>query len=131
MGYNFKPDQVRALIDLYKVAPLSANAAQRRSEAYGNFTPSDQLEYGLLFINDDGVAITVDRALMTLACDCYGIDAEAINTTFYKDKDIVLGKTRWELFVEQCIHYAGTYGRAAEGKAPLTSFLCRSWTSLT
>lgn len=120
MGYNFKTDQVTALIDLYKVAPLSANTAQRRSEAYGNFTPSDQLEYGLLFINDDGVAITVDRALMTLACDCYGIDAEAINTTFYKDKDIVLGKTRWELFVEQCIHYAGTYGRAAEGKAPLT-----------
>lgn len=38
------------------------------------------------------------------------------NATFYKEWQDVTSKTRWELFIDQVIHYASTYGTNFEGK---------------
>lgn len=40
------------------------------------------------------------------------------NATFYKEWDDVLSKSRFELFVDQMVHYATTYGRMAAGEEP-------------
>lgn len=118
MNYNY--DQVAALLDLYKMAPACANHAQERAVAYNVFTPADQLEYGILFVNKHMMGVSVDRDLMNAADELYGIDPEAINATFYKNMDTVLGKSRFDLFVEQVIHYMGTYGMASIGEKPIT-----------
>lgn len=117
---NYNPNQVVALLDLYKVAPASSNHAQERAAAYNVFTPADQLEYGILFVNKHMMGVSVDRDLMNAADELYGIDPEAINATFYKNVDTVLGKSRFDLFVEQVIHYMGTYGMASIGEKPIT-----------
>lgn len=117
---NYNHDQVMAIIDLYKMAPACVNHAQERKVAYDVFTPADQLEYGLLFVNKNMMGVSVDRDLMNAAVELYGIDPEAINATFYKNVDTVLGKSRFEMFVEQIIHYMGTYGMASIGEKPIT-----------
>lgn len=38
------------------------------------------------------------------------------NATFYKEWKEVISKTRWELLIDQVIHYASTYGTNFEGK---------------
>lgn len=37
------------------------------------------------------------------------------NTTFYKSFKDVVSKNRWELFIDQCLHYASTYGTNYKG----------------
>lgn len=117
---KYTRDQVVALVDLHKIAPACVNHAQERQAAYNVFTPADQLEYGLLFVNKHMMGVSVDRDLMEIANELYGIDPEAINATFYKNVDTVLGKSRFDLFVEQVIHYMGTYGLASLGEKPIT-----------
>lgn len=117
---NYNSNQVAALLDLYKIAPASSNHAQERAVAYNVFTPADQLEYGILFVNKHMMGVSIDRDLMNAADELYGIDPEAINATFYKNVDTVLGKSRFNLFVEQVIHYMGTYGMASIGEKPIT-----------
>jgi hypothetical protein len=39
------------------------------------------------------------------------------NSTFYKSFDDVTSKNRFELYIDQCLHYASTYGTGFAGKA--------------
>lgn len=117
---NYTLDQVQALLDLYKIAPQSMNHAAERQTGYNVFTPADQIECGILFVNKHMMGVTVSNEIMKLADDLYGIDPEAINATFYKNQDTVLGKSRFDLFVDQVIHYMGTYGMASLGEKPIT-----------
>lgn len=115
---DYNHNQVSALLDLYKVAPVCENKAGKDYAAV--YSPQAQVEHGLLFIDTNGAPVAVDRKLFNAAEALYGIDPFALNATFYTGVDHVTCKTRWELFIDQVIHYASTYGQTAKGQKPLT-----------
>lgn len=117
---NYTDSQVRAMLDLYKIAPAEANKASRKATAYDFATPSNQLEYGLLFVDKNCAPIPVDNTMLRIAVDLYGVEPEALNATFYKSREAVVGRHPFQLFVEQVIHYMGTYGRESAGLKPIT-----------
>lgn len=117
---NYTDSQVRALLDLYKIAPAEANKASRKATAYDFATPSNQLEYGLLFVDKNCAPIPVDNTMLRIAVDLYGVEPEALNATFYKSREAVVGRHPFQLFVDQIIHYMGTYGHEAAGMKPIT-----------
>lgn len=110
--------EVHSLMYLHKVVPACVNDI---TEAYQNTVePAKQIERGLLFLDKDYNVIGVDRTLFGIAAEMYGIDAEKFNSAFYKSANDVIDRTRFELFIDQVIHYAGTYGQEAKGLVPLT-----------
>lgn len=120
MTYTTK--QVEALCDLYKAIP--------RSTFYPGTTPLSpeaQLEHGILFMTEEYRPIYVYTSAFNTVCKMYGIDPEEMNATFYKSFKIVTEKTRYELLLDQIIHYCGTYGRESIGKEPITIIPCQDF----
>lgn len=117
---NYTESQVRAMLDLYKIAPAEANKASRKATGYDFATPSNQLEYGLLFVDKNCVPVDVDNTMLRIAADLYGIDPAALNATFYKSREQVVDRHPFQLFVDQIVHYMGTYGRETMGLKPIT-----------
>lgn len=117
---NHTDAQVMAMLDLYKIAPASANHATELVTAYDFTTPSEQLERGILFVDKNCLAVPVDTTIFDMAAVLYGIDPKALNATFYKSRDEVMARSAFHLFVDQIIHYMGTYGREAAGLKPIT-----------
>lgn len=110
---NYSAEQIQALCDMYKVVPGFSG--------HGSLVSiNDQIKHGLLFINEDCNAVTVCRDLYYAAFNLYGVDGAQMNQTFYKNFTTVTEKSRFELFVDQCIHYLGTYGRETMGLKPIT-----------
>lgn len=117
---KYSAAQAIALMDLHKAVPACVNQAGQSDFQRYEVAPHLQIERGILFIDKNCNAAAVDNEMFNAAVDLYGIDAIRMNATFYKGKDYVINKSRWELFIDQVIHYAGTYGRAAVGLKPLT-----------
>lgn len=107
--------QVEALCDMYKVMPLAC--IERHP---GMVTVAEQLKHGLIFIDPDCTAVPVDRNMYLTAKSLYGVDGDQMNATFYKNFKTVTEMSRFELFVDQVIHYLGTYGAEAMGLKPIT-----------
>lgn len=106
--------QVEALCDMFKVVPLASIGRN------GPVTVDEQLRHGLIFIDPDCTAVPVDRDTYLTAYNLYGVDGSEMNATFYKNFKTVTDKSRFELFVDQIIHYLGTYGAEAMGLKPIT-----------
>lgn len=108
--------QAEGLCDLFKVIPTAF------TERHPNMvTVATQVKHGIIFVNEKCQALSVDRNTWRIANDLYGVDPDAMNATFYKSFQTVLDKNRFELFVDQVIHYLYTYGREAMGLHPITA----------
>lgn len=112
--FSITPNQIKALCALYKVVPMSSHKIHVPIDA------NLQIKYGLLFVDKDYNPVPVDNSTFEIAKSLYGIKGRSINSTFYDTFDSVTAKSRLELFIDQVIHYAGTYGREAAGLEPLT-----------
>lgn len=117
---TYTNNQMRAMCDLYKVLPTSARYAEP-----GQYHPEDQIKYGLVFVGANMMPVTVDRHLFDIANSLYGIDPNTMTNTFYKSFKTVTEKTRFEIFVDQIIHYLGTYGMESLGCDPITIIPCQ------
>lgn len=111
---QYTDEQAKALCDMYKVVP----------ETYGNgpkyLTAMDTIMDGLFFVDQHGIPVAINDHQYNLARQMYGIDPEVMSNTFYRSFQTVLEKSRMEIFIDQIIHYASTYGMTAAGKKPLT-----------
>lgn len=105
----YTTEQACATCDLFKVLPESY-----ANEGAPYFGPSETLKYGLLFLDRDFNLVHVTDKQLTIARNLYGVEPEVMNNTFYKDFKTVLEKSRYDLFVDQVLHYASTYGRDSD-----------------
>lgn len=114
---EFTHNETRACLDLFKVVPFS----KVKELCDTTMVPIDrQLEQGLIFVNKNMQPVETPKGIFAEAAMLYGISAEDMNTTFYKSFNTVLEKTRFEIFVDQVIHYFGTYGMEMLGEKPVT-----------
>ena len=112
---GFNSEQVSALCAMYKVIPEKV-----LDRANLNGDVNTQIKYGMLFVDKEYNPIAVDNWIFNIARSYHGIVGTSINSTFYASFDKVTAKSRLELFVDQVIHYMGTYGREAIGLEPIT-----------
>lgn len=111
----YTSQQARALCDLFKAMPMALQEVQGT-----RYPVNEQLKRGLLFVDEKYQPVEANRNLFHLAADLYGIDPEVMTNTFYKSFKTVTEKSRFEIFVDQVIHYMGTYGMESLGHQPLT-----------
>lgn len=105
--------QAAATCELFKAVPNFKKISAVRID--------DQLQRGFLFVDGNTYApVAVDISLYNIAEELYGISPEQMNATFYSGFDETIGRTRFQLFVDQVMHYMGTYGREAVGLKPIT-----------
>jgi len=93
-----------ALIDYFKRGFIASDKADNRDFAAIN-KKSVKLGY---IISPECCNKFVDEWLDTLTAN--------YNSTFYKEWNDVISKSRYEIFVDQIRHYASTYGKVLEGK---------------
>lgn len=105
--------QAAATCELFKAVPNLKKISAVRID--------DQLQRGFLFVDGNTYApVAVDVSLYNIADELYGVSPEQMNATFYTGFDETTGRTRFQLFVDQVMHYMGTYGREAVGLKPMT-----------
>lgn len=113
--------QVEVLCDLYKVVPHSSLHSKSVEVSLDM-----QLEHGILFMTSEYTPIiNVSNTVFNIANKMYGIDPKEMNATFYKSFETVAKKSRYELLLDQIVHYCGTYGRESIGKNPITVIPCQ------
>lgn len=112
----FNTQQAQALCNLYKVVPASMRIPSNRRDV----TILSQLKHGIIFVDKNYAPVVVNEEVFRIADEMYGVNADVMTNTFYKSFKTVTEKTLLELFVDQVIHYLGTYGRESIGLPPLT-----------
>lgn len=117
---SYTYEQAKALCDLFSVLPDSyvAGATPR---GLGCSHPVDNcLAHGFMVVDSQYNPISVPDVVFDIVDGLYGIDPKVMTNTFYQNFKTVTEMTRWEIFVDQCIHYMGTYGMEALGGEPIT-----------
>ena len=96
-----------ALIDYFKKGIVSSDKSDNRDFAAIN---KKAVKLGYI-ISPECCNKFVDEWLDTLTAN--------YNSTFYKEWNDVISKSRFELFVDQIRHYSSTYGKLEKGEEPV------------
>lgn len=94
----------------------------KNSAEYGAMKslPSTQVKHGFIVVDENYNPISIGEGAFALIDDLYGVDPKKFNATFYKSFNSVVGRSRYELWIDQVIHYMSTYGCSECGIEPIT-----------
>lgn len=107
---DYKSNETRVLISLFKVAPALDNYSGDKV----NFVKC--VQNGLLFLNTDGTILqNIPHSYFIQANDLYGTATFRCNQTFYKSFATVRDISPEQHLVDQLMHYFSTYGLESLG----------------
>lgn len=117
---SYTYEQAKALCDLFSVLPDSYVVGATPRGIACDHPVDNCLSHGFVVVDSQYHPIAVPNVIFDLIDKMYGVDVKVMTNTFYQNFKTVTEMTRWEIFVDQVIHYLGTYGRESVGLAPLT-----------
>lgn len=117
---QFTYEQAYSLCDIFKTLPASYVAEDAYGADYNRYFVGDCVRHGFIAVDTKGNPLTVGENVFNIIDELYGIDPEQMNATFYKSFKKVADMDRFDIFIDQIVHYFGTYGMEAMGLDPIT-----------
>lgn len=117
---QYTHEQAKYLCDLFKTIPAGYVAEDAYASSPTKYQVRDCVLHGFVVVDTKGNPLTIGENVFDLINDLYGINADQMNATFYKSFKKVAEMDRFDIFVDQIIHYFGTYGMEAMGLDPIT-----------